>query len=87
MSEYRRTVVKVSTSTSTSPSAPLSTPKAEYWEDLTSTYSLDDTESLDVTRDAGHTAEQTVLQEYETYVKALLSPKGTDLIKFWVVSN
>jgi hAT family C-terminal dimerisation region len=87
MSEYRRKMAKASTSTSATPSVPPSTPKVQYWEDLTSAYGLDNMEADDdATRDAGQ-AEQTVLQEYEAYAKALLSPKGTDLVKFWVVSN
>jgi hypothetical protein len=76
------------TSTSTPQSAPpCPGPKVEYWEDLTSTYGLDDESTADATPDGGAAAEQTVMQEYDVYVKAVLSPKGTDIIKFWVVSN
>ena len=78
-------MAKSAASTSTSPSAPpTSAPKDQYWEELTSAYGLDSMETDDAT--AGP-AEQTVLQEYHAYVKALLSAKGTDIIKFWVVSD
>lgn len=79
-------MAKSNASTSSTP-APSSAPKAQYWEDLTSAYGLDNMGvGDDATHDAGQ-AEQTVLQEYEAYAKAQLSPKGTDLVKFWVVSN
>ena len=87
MSEYCRKMAKAAASTSLSSAPPPSTPKAQYWEDLTSAYGLDSAETDDPMHDAGHAAEQTVLQEYDIYVKALLLPKGTDLVKFWVVSN
>jgi hypothetical protein len=89
MSEYRQKMAKGSASTSTTPSAPPSGPSApnvQYWEDLTSAYGLDNMGADDATHEAGQ-AEQTIRQEYDAYVKALLSPKGTDLVKFWVVSN
>jgi hypothetical protein len=36
--------------------------------------------------DAEDTDEQTVEQEYQSYVTASLSRKGTDILKFWEVS-
>jgi|ERR1700678_2312638 hypothetical protein len=87
MSKYRQKMAKGATSSNRSPSVlPTSAPKAQYWEDLTSAYGLDNMDTDDTAGEAGQ-AEQTVLQEYHAYVKALLSAKGTDLVKFWVVSN
>jgi hypothetical protein len=84
MYSYRqRAATKATGSSAIHPACPLTstTPKTEYWEDLTAQYGLD---SMDADEANGHT-DQTVDEEYSAYVTALLSPKGTDLIKFWEV--
>jgi hypothetical protein len=52
---------------------------------LAGKYGLDDNDNMDIGK---HTAtEQTVKQEYQSYITSLLSPKKTDIIKFWEASN
>ena len=82
MTKYReRIAAKTDKSTASTSLTSCSVLTAQYWEDLISTYGLNDADTDPMTN---HTV-QTVLQEYNAYVMALLSAKGTDIIKFWEV--
>lgn len=80
MHEYRRRNSEPHLDTIASLPAP---PLLEAWEDLDIQYGLADM------YDDSSTALtiQTVEEEYSAYVTAPISPKGTDLVKFWEVSG
>jgi hypothetical protein len=82
MTEYRKCThgnAGVPTATTPAPDH-----QSRGWEDLASEYDLLD--MMDLENDASH-VEPTVEEEFITYTTAPLSPKGTNIIKFWEVSN
>ncbi|OBZ73092.1 Zinc finger BED domain-containing protein 4 [Grifola frondosa] len=56
----------------------------DAWTMLASQYGLDD---MEIEGSATTHEEQTVEQEYSAYTTAPLSAKGTDIIKFWEISE
>ena len=54
------------------------------WEDLANEYGILD--MMDLADDAGQ-PEATVKEEYNAYTTAPLSPRSTNIIKFWEVST
>ena len=59
-------------------------PSGEKWQQLDLQYGLEDMFDEEV-YDAVKT--QTVEEEWTAYVRAPLSPKGTDLVQYWDVSH
>ncbi|KAF8586581.1 hypothetical protein K439DRAFT_1614963 [Ramaria rubella] len=65
--------------TQKTPAGAPSTAPLESWESLVTAYEFDfDDDSI-----AQPTTSRTIEDEYRAYVEAPLSPKGTDLIKYW----
>jgi hypothetical protein len=60
--------------------APSNSPVGEVWESLPNVYSLDDMYDPSPTSN-----DLTVDQEYNNFAVAVVSPKGTNLVKFWEV--
>ena len=54
------------------------------WEDLANEYSI--TDMMDLADDAGQ-PEATIEAEYNAYTTVPLSPRSTNIIKFWEVST
>lgn len=79
MTEYRKRVHGVPTAATSALGH-----QNKGWEDLASEYDL--TDMMDLHNDPGH-VQPTVEEEYITYTTAPLSPKGTNIVKFWEVSN
>ena len=82
MTEYRKRAhgdTGVPTATTSAPQH-----QSRGWENLASEYDLAD--MMDLGNDTGH-IQSTVEEEFVTYTTAPLSPKGTNIIKFWEVSN
>jgi hypothetical protein len=57
-------------------------PIGEAWESLPNVYGLDDMFDSSPTSD-----DLTIDQEYHNFAVAVISPKGTNLVKFWEVRN
>jgi hypothetical protein len=58
--------------------------QARGWEDLANEYGI--TDMMDLVDDEVQ-PESTVEEEYMAYTTAPLSPKGTNIIKFWEVRS
>ena len=54
--------------------------KSEKWQTLDQQYGCDDMYELEADQE-----NQTIKQEYQSYVTGILSKLGTDMIKFWDV--
>jgi hypothetical protein len=52
---------------------------------LAAKYGLDDDDKMGIGN--RRATEQTVKQEYQAYITSPLSPKSTDIVKFWEESN
>jgi hypothetical protein len=83
MLEYREQKRKDAAASSAPPPPVAPRPKrAPAFMSLAERYGLSDMDFAD-TED---TEEQTVEQEYQSYVTASLSPKGTNIVTFWEAS-
>jgi len=82
MTEYRKRTHGDAGIPTTTTSAPKDSSRG--WESLASEYDLDD--MIDMENNANPTL-QTVDEEFITYTTAPLSPKSTNIVKFWEVSN
>jgi hypothetical protein len=79
MLEYRENA----TTEEEQPKAPSASSVAPHFMSLSEQYGLEDEMEIGGTSDTG---DQTVEQEFESYITAALSLKTVDILKFWEVS-
>ena len=80
MKEYRDYAKNIPGADTHSSAEQSTSGQPEKWQTLDQQYGLDDMYELEADRE-----DQTIEQEYQSYVTGILSKLGPDMIKFWDV--